>query len=117
MSDRNPSAGTVLGAFLLGGALGAAIALLSAPKAGKDTRKDVSEWAQGAAGRTREKVQTWAQDTGERVRTLASQTGERAREVASGTRERLRDIADETGERIKGLGHGAEEGEPDPDQA
>jgi gas vesicle protein len=105
MSDRNPSAGTVLGAFLLGGAVGAAIALLTAPKSGRETRGDVSEWAQGAADRTRERVSTWAHDTGERVRGLASQTGERARSVAR-----------DAGDRLKGLGH-TESNEPaEPEQ-
>jgi gas vesicle protein len=104
MSDRNPSAGTILGAFLLGGAVGAAIALLTAPKSGRETRTDVADWAQGAADRTRERVSTWAHDTGERMRGIASQTGERARNMAR-----------DAGERLKKVGHGEGGETPEPE--
>jgi gas vesicle protein len=116
MSDRNPSAGTVLGAFLLGGAVGAAIALLTAPKSGRETRADMSEWAQGAADRTRERVSTWAQDTGERVRGLASQTSERARGAATNARERIKHAADEAGDRLKSFGTSEEQEPPETEQ-
>lgn len=105
MSDRNPSAGTVLGAFLLGGAVGAAIALLTAPKSGRETREDVSEWAQGAADRTRERVSTWAHDTSERVRG-----------VASGARDRIKHAADEAGDRLKTYAGGEEQEPAEPEQ-
>ncbi|HXX53670.1 MAG TPA: YtxH domain-containing protein [Thermodesulfovibrionales bacterium] len=36
---------TIAGAFLVGGLIGAAIALLYAPKAGRETRKDISRAA------------------------------------------------------------------------
>jgi gas vesicle protein len=117
MSDRNPSAGTVLGAFLLGGAVGAAIALLTAPKSGQETRADMSEWAQGAADRTRERVSTWAHDTGDRVRGLASQTSERARDAAGTARERIKHAADEAGDRLKNFGRTEEQESPEPEQS
>ena len=49
MSDNNGSAGSVLMAFVLGAAAGAAIALLYAPAAGEETRRKIKEKAR--AGR------------------------------------------------------------------
>jgi gas vesicle protein len=42
---RNVSAGSILLAFLAGAAAGAVVALLTAPKSGKETRSDVADWA------------------------------------------------------------------------
>jgi gas vesicle protein len=49
MSDNNGSAGTVLMAFVLGAAAGAALALLYAPATGEETRRKIKEKAR--AGR------------------------------------------------------------------
>jgi len=46
MSDeRNASGSTILLAFLAGAAAGAVIALLTAPKSGREMRESVSDWA------------------------------------------------------------------------
>jgi len=61
--DRGFSAGTVFMAFLLGGALGAGLALLLAPQSGKEIRKkirglaeDVKEKASGYKEEIKEKI-------------------------------------------------------------
>ncbi len=55
MSRENGNA-TVIAAFLLGGLVGAAVALLTAPRSGKETRDEIGRWAEGATERAREKV-------------------------------------------------------------
>jgi gas vesicle protein len=58
MSDNNGSAGSVLMAFVLGAAAGAAIALLYAPAAGEETRRKIKEKARAG----RETAETVARD-------------------------------------------------------
>ena len=43
--DQGPTGGTVLLAFLAGAAAGAVIALLTAPKTGREVRESVKSWA------------------------------------------------------------------------
>ncbi|UCF69320.1 MAG: YtxH domain-containing protein [Acidobacteriota bacterium] len=100
MSDRESSAATVLGSFLLGALVGAAVALLTAPKSGRETREDLSRWAQDATEKTREKL-GHLQETAEHVRQAAAEKGERARELASEAGERVREFAGEAGERVR----------------
>jgi gas vesicle protein len=64
-NDRNDAAG-YLGWFLLGGMLGAAVALLVAPKTGRETREllaergsDVARRAQAAAGEAQTRAGEW----------------------------------------------------------
>ncbi|OIO08174.1 MAG: hypothetical protein AUJ52_08815 [Elusimicrobia bacterium CG1_02_63_36] len=42
------------GAFLFGGLLGAAIALLLAPKTGEETREQIADWLEEGRRRTRD---------------------------------------------------------------
>jgi len=42
---RNASGGSLLLAFLVGAAAGAVVALLTAPRNGRDTRESVAAWA------------------------------------------------------------------------
>ena len=58
MSNDNGSAGTVLMAFVLGAAAGAAIALLYAPATGEETRRRLKDKARAG----REKAETLARD-------------------------------------------------------
>ena len=90
MSDRDCSSGALLGAFLLGGMVGAAIALLTAPRPGHETREKIGEWADGAREKTREKVHQFAQEAGERVRTYGRETADRIKEVTQSAKEKLR---------------------------
>ena len=49
--DRGPSGGSLLLAFLAGAAAGAVVALLTAPKSGRDMRESVGSWVRrGGAG-------------------------------------------------------------------
>jgi gas vesicle protein len=43
--ERNVSAGSLMLAFLAGAAAGAVVALLTAPKSGRETRESVADWA------------------------------------------------------------------------
>ena len=58
MSNDNGSAGTVLMAFVLGAAAGAAIALLYAPATGEETRRKLKDKARAG----REKAESLASD-------------------------------------------------------
>ena len=58
MANDNGSAGTVLMAFVLGAAAGAAIALLYAPAAGEETRRKLKDKARTG----REKAETLARE-------------------------------------------------------
>jgi gas vesicle protein len=62
--DRGSGGLAILGAFILGGLVGAGIALLTAPKSGRDTREHVSRWASEKYGKAGEKLS----QVGERVR-------------------------------------------------
>ena len=58
MSNDNGSAGSILMAFVLGAAAGAAIALLYAPATGEETRRKLKDKAQAG----REKAEALARD-------------------------------------------------------
>ncbi|GAB4413239.1 MAG: YtxH domain-containing protein [Thermodesulfovibrionales bacterium] len=64
----------IAGAFLLGGLVGAAVALLYAPKSGIETRRDISK----AARRIKRDIGDLVEDTVERVNEFASDVKERA---------------------------------------
>ncbi|HET6515173.1 MAG TPA: YtxH domain-containing protein [Thermodesulfovibrionales bacterium] len=55
--DEGYSAGSVLLSFLLGGMVGAGVALLLAPKSGKETREQIKELAEDVRGKTGEYVE------------------------------------------------------------
>jgi hypothetical protein len=66
---RNWGACTVVASFFLGGLIGAAVAMLTAPKAGKETRQqikgladDVKEKAGAIYGQVKEKVASAVED-------------------------------------------------------
>ncbi len=67
MSERETSTGTVLAAFLIGGLVGAAVALLTAPRSGKETREEIGKWAEGATEKAREKVKELYSSARERL--------------------------------------------------
>jgi gas vesicle protein len=87
MSDENGNAGKILTAFVLGAAAGAAIALLFAPAAGKETREFLTEKAREG----REKAAEAARQTREalaRQRETISSAIERGRDAYREAREK-----------------------------
>ena len=67
MSERESNTATVLAAFLIGGLVGAAVALLTAPRSGKETREELGKWAEGATEKAREKVKELYSSARERL--------------------------------------------------
>lgn len=63
MSEDRNQVGSVLLGFLLGAAVGGGIALLTAPRSGRETR----ERLRGLAGETRERIRQIAEEAEERI--------------------------------------------------
>ena len=57
MKDEGYSSGSILVSFLLGGIVGAGLALLFAPQAGDETRKKISDFADDVKDRTTDYVE------------------------------------------------------------
>lgn len=74
MSDEKSQVGNVLVAFLAGAAIGGGIALLTAPRSGRETR--------------------------EKLRCLAGETSDRIRKIAEEAEERIADVLQEGKETI-----------------
>lgn len=64
-NDKCASNGTVVLAFLIGGVVGAGIALLVAPQSGKETRQKIRDVAEDA----KEKIKNVADDAKAKLRT------------------------------------------------
>jgi gas vesicle protein len=99
MSEERANAPVILLAFLLGGVVGAGLALLFAPLSGRETRErikdlveDVKEKADGAVDEIREKVKE-ALDVGKRAleekKTMVSAAIEAGKEAMEKEKERL----------------------------
>jgi gas vesicle protein len=63
MAERDSGAGLVLLSFIVGGIVGGVLGVLFAPKAGKETRDDISE----AAAEIKKEAQKFAKDAKARV--------------------------------------------------
>jgi gas vesicle protein len=74
---RNEDAVKVGAAFLIGGAIGAAIALLYAPQSGHETRKDI----QRTARRVKNEAVDLVEDTIDRVDDFVDETKDRVTEL------------------------------------
>jgi gas vesicle protein len=77
MSEDRSGGFALLGAFVLGGLIGAGIALLSAPRSGKETRDNLGRWAQDTYARTGEKIGAMAHDAGEKARAAVQNVKDR----------------------------------------
>ena len=86
--DRDSGAGDVILAFLLGGITGAALALLYAPRSGKETRDMLGERIRETAERGRE------------LRTQAERRGKELLDEASGYVERQKENLEQRKERF-----------------
>lgn len=78
--------------FLAGMGVGAAVALLYAPKSGKETRKLI---ARGA-----ERSRDYLEDTAERLRDRGKDLYDRGRDVARDARDAVRDIGEEASDLV-----------------
>jgi len=72
MADRDGSAGLVLLSFIVGGIVGGVLGILFAPKAGKETRQDISE----AAAEMKKEAEKFAKDARERVEGFVTESKE-----------------------------------------
>jgi len=86
-NDDNIS--TRLTYLLIGGGIGAILALLFAPKSGQELRTDIADATRKGIDRSREA----AQQLGERAGEYYDQTRERAQELYSQAAERVGDVA------------------------
>lgn len=67
----------IAGAFIIGGLVGAAIALLYAPKSGRETRRDISK----AVGKVRKEAVEIIDDTIDSINRFAKEVKERAEDI------------------------------------
>jgi gas vesicle protein len=84
MADRN-SAGTAILAFLVGGVVGAGVALLFAPASGAETRRRIRE----AADDLRERTEELVEESRERIADLVSDGRERIEDLVTHGQESL----------------------------
>lgn len=73
------SASTVLVSFLAGAALGAGLALLYAPKSGKETREQISDLADDAV----DKIKEYTREAQEKIKTVLEEGKETLKEKKS----------------------------------
>lgn len=88
-NDRNGGATFLIG-FIAGSMLGAGLALLFAPRAGDETRRDVAERAQRVRERAREGLGSASERVthfAERGKAMYQTAAEKAREAAQAVRE------------------------------
>ena len=74
--DRGSNGLAILGAFILGGLVGAGIALLTSPKSGRETREQMGRWASEKYGKAGEKLGELGEKVREKVREKFSRTEE-----------------------------------------
>lgn len=87
---------------LIGGAIGAVAALLTAPKSGKETREDIKK-----------KVDSIKTDTEKKVKEVSKQAETVAKDVKTHAETAVKDVkfqADELKKRTENAVHGAKEG-------
>ncbi len=70
MAEDN-QAGKIIGAFVIGGLVGAALGILFAPKAGKETRKDIADWMDETYEKSKHKLEAMGEELKHRKDQLA----------------------------------------------
>lgn len=90
--DKGYSASSLVVAFILGGVMGAAVALAFAPWAGRETREKVKKLAEEAAEKVKETVQE-GKDVVEEGRSIITAVYEAGREAMKKEKERLAEEA------------------------
>jgi gas vesicle protein len=99
MSSRD-SASDVLMAFLIGGAMGAALALLFAPRTGEETRELISDAAREGARRARD-VADRGREIGERAAGRGRQLVDDAAQTVSRQADRVAEGVDKAARTMK----------------
>lgn len=92
VTDRETDLSTRLTYFLIGGTIGAIVALLFAPKPGRELRNDIADATRKSVDRTREAAAQIGAKAGEYYSTAtqkASELAEAAREAAARQSERI----------------------------
>ncbi|MEK7720929.1 MAG: YtxH domain-containing protein [Elusimicrobiota bacterium] len=66
--------GEIIGAFMAGGLIGAALGILFAPKSGKATREELGEWMDENKGKAKEKFEKLEEEIKQRKDHLLKHT-------------------------------------------
>jgi gas vesicle protein len=103
--DSGDNISTRLTYLLIGGGIGAVIALLFAPKSGQELRGDIADATRKGIDRSREA----AQQLGDRAGEYYEATRERASELYSQASERASDLYSQASEKVSGAAQTAKE--------
>ena len=93
---KNGSFGTLLSGFLIGGLIGATVALLAAPQSGAETRAMIGD----KASEWRDRAVDMASDTRDRAGKMVSSARDQAVGVLNRSKDRANDIAQEGADTI-----------------
>jgi gas vesicle protein len=88
-SEKSSSAGTAITFLMIGIGAGALVALMLAPKSGKQMRRDIRRRYDDA----RDALQDWSDDAIDRVNTVVDRSTEWAEELREAAREKTAPIA------------------------
>ena len=105
MGNDNDNISTRLTYLLIGGGIGAVIALLFAPKSGQELRGDIADATRKGIDKSRET----AQHLGERAGEYYESTRERAGELYTQAASRASDIYSQASEKVGEVAHTARE--------
>ena len=89
VSERSSGAGTAVTFLIIGIGAGALLALLLAPKTGKQLRRDIRR----TYGDARDALQDWSEDAKDRVNDVVDRSAEWAEELREVAREKTAPIA------------------------
>ena len=112
---RNDNGGTFAIGFILGGLVGAAAALLLAPKKGSETRSDLLERSQAMRARAEELAARARAQAQGRAAVGVATARERISPAYEGVRERVSPVVEQVGTRISRNNSGEETSTTDKD--
>ncbi|HUF38935.1 MAG TPA: YtxH domain-containing protein [Anaerolineales bacterium] len=119
MSDRDSDFGAFLSGFVVGGLVGAAVALLMAPQSGEETRTVIKEKGielRDMAAEKAEEVRTMAGEVADSAKSKAADLQKRGQVVLEEQKEKL-SSALEAGKKAVGRGGSSDEGEEESAEA